>query len=241
MDDLPQNRPNHVAIVMDGNGRWARRRGLPRTEGHLAGVRSVRAVTECCVEFGIPYLTLYAFSTENWGRPASEVKFLMRQLRRFLAERRKELVEKGVRLLGLGRTDELPAAVRRELLKTEQATREGKALNLALALNYGSRREIVDACRSLAARARAGELAPEQIDEAAVSQALYTADMPDPDLVIRTGGEMRLSNFLLWQASYAEFYVTDVLWPDFDREEFLKALRDYARRERRFGRIVSRD
>jgi len=241
MDDVPENRPKHVAIVMDGNGRWARARHLPRTRGHLAGAETARTVAKCCVDFGIPYLTLYAFSTENWSRPASEVSFLMSQLRRVLAERRDELVEHGIRLKAIGRIRELPAIVRRELEETERVTRDGTVLTVTLALNYGSRAEIVDACRNLAAQVQHGRLAPEAIDEALLESALYTAGTPDPDLWIRTGGEKRLSNFLLWQASYAELYITEALWPDFDREEFLKALREYARRERRFGRVSSAD
>jgi len=237
MDDLPQKLPSHVAIVMDGNGRWAQRRGLPRTKGHMAGAESARKVTEACAELGISYLTLYAFSTENWQRPAAEVKFLMRQLRQFLVDRRSEMVEKGVRLHAIGRLGELPRAVQNELQRSREATAGGNKLTLTLALNYGGRPEIVDACRALAAKVKAGELAPDDIDEQRLAASLYTAGLPDPDLLIRTAGEMRLSNFLLWQVSYAELYVTEVLWPDFGKEELLDALREFARRERRFGAI----
>lgn len=208
---------------------------MPRTKGHLAGAESALTIAKCCVEFGISYLTLYAFSTENWNRPKSEVQFLMQHFRRFLVERRQELLEHDIRLKALGRTDELPAAIRRELAETEKHTRHCSTLVLSLAVNYGARSEIVDACRKLASMARAGELDPEDIDEGLVARSLYTAGLPDPDLLIRSGGEMRLSNFLLWQLSYAELYMTEVLWPNFGREEFLKALREYASRERRFG------
>jgi len=236
-----QNLPTHVAIVMDGNGRWARARRLPRTRGHLAGAESARTVAKCCVELGIPYLTLYAFSTENWARPASEVRFLMQHLRRFLVERRAELVDNGIRLRGIGRIEGLPASVRRALEQTEEATRSGTALLLSLAVNYGARSELADACRRLAHQVRAGKLAPEDIDERRIAECLYTAGIPDPDLLIRTGGERRLSNFLLWQISYAELYITDILWPDFGRQEFLEAIREYGRRERRFGRVGEAD
>lgn len=237
MDDLPDNLPDHVAIVMDGNGRWAEARGLPRTEGHSAGAESARNVAECCVKFDIPHLTLYAFSTENWSRPDKEVRFLMKRLRQFLLERRDEMVEQGIRLRAIGRTEELPMLVRRELRKTLEATADGDKLTLNLAVNYGSRSEIVDACRALAREVQEGELAPEDIDEGRLSDHLYTSGQPDPDLFIRTGGEMRLSNFLLWQLSYAELHITDVLWPDFGEEEFLAALQDFSARNRRFGGI----
>jgi undecaprenyl diphosphate synthase len=238
MDEVPKKLPIHVAVIMDGNGRWAHARGLPRTQGHMEGAESARAVAKCCVEFGIPYLTLYAFSTENWRRPQDEVEFLMLHLARFLVERREELAQNSIRLQAIGRIGELPEAVQRELRGTMEATRNASALTLTLALNYGSRSEIVDACRELAARVQAGALAPDQIDEERISGCLYTRDVPDPDLLIRTGGERRVSNFLLWQISYAELCLTDVLWPDFRREAFLETLRDYAKRERRFGGLA---
>jgi undecaprenyl diphosphate synthase len=237
MSNLPDKFPRHVAIIMDGNGRWARRRGLPRNEGHLAGMESARAVAKCCIEMKIPVLTLYAFSTENWNRPRSEVRFLMSNLRRFLKARRKEFVENNIRVRAIGAVEELPEAVQKEIRITEEATHEGTALTLVVALNYGSHREIADAARAIARRVRLGELQPDEIDEATVEQHLYTAGLPEPDLLIRTGGEMRLSNFLLYQLSYAELYVTDTLWPDFREEEFRKALREFARRERRFGAL----
>ena len=237
--DAPQNLPVHVAIIMDGNGRWARARGLSRTRGHQEGAESARAIAEACVELGIPYLTLYAFSTENWDRPAAEVRFLMTELRRFLIDRRQELLENGIRLRAIGRTEQLPPAVRQALAATEKATRDCENLTLLLALSYGGRCEIADACRAIAQRVQAGELRPEDIDEHDVARYLYTVGIPDPDLLIRTGGEMRLSNFLLWQVSYAEIYVTDVLWPDFRKEQFQEALRDFAARERRFGGVDS--
>jgi len=221
--------------MMDGNGRWARRRGLPRTEGHRAGSRSARAVAEACVELGIPVLTLFAFSTENWRRPRSEVRFLMANLRGYLREHTADLVENGIRMRAIGALDGLPRIVRRELARAENATQKGTALTLAVAVNYGARREIADAVRAIAARVQAGTLDPDSIDEDTVEQHLYTAGLPAPELLIRTGGEMRLSNFLLWQASYAELYITETLWPDFGRDEFIEALREFARRERRFG------
>ena len=229
--------PVHVAIVMDGNGRWARHKGLSRTRGHIEGAESARAIAKACVELGVSYLTLYAFSTENWDRPAAEVRFLMRQLRRFLIDRRQELLENGIRLRAIGRTHELPARVRQALEGTERATRHCGNLTLLLALNYGGRSEIADACRAIARQVQAGEIRPQDVDEHAVARYLYTVGIPDPDLLIRTGGEMRLSNFLLWQVSYTEIYVTDTLWPDFRKDQFQEALRDFAGRERRFGGV----
>jgi len=241
MADLPKDSarklPGHVAIIMDGNGRWAARRGLPRTDGHRAGAEAARTVAQCCVDLGIPVLTLYAFSTENWKRPASEVRFLMRNLSSFLRKHRKDFLENNVRLRVIGAPGELPAAVQKELNKTLKATAGCDGLTLVLALNYGSHREITDAARALAQKVRAGELDPEDIDEAALEEHLYTAGLPPLDLVIRTGGEMRLSNFLLWQVHYAELYVTDTLWPDFGKEEFAKAMDEFARRERRWGGV----
>lgn len=237
MAELPDARPTHVAIVMDGNGRWAEKRGEPRTKGHSAGAESARDISECCVKFGIPYLTLYAFSTENWRRPTREVRFLMKRLKQFLVERRDEMVEEGIALNPIGRMEKLPRGVRRELDATVKATRDGENLTLNLALNYGSRAELVDAFRLLAERVQEGELHPEEIDERLISDTLYTAGQPDPDLFIRTGGETRLSNFLLWQLSYAELYITEVLWPDFGETAFSEALREYARRDRRFGGV----
>jgi len=229
--------PGHVAIIMDGNGRWAQQRGLRRTEGHMAGAESARKIVQACVDLGISVLTLYAFSTENWNRPRAEVRFLMSQLRKFLKERRQEFVDTRVRLEVIGVPDELPKGVQTELQATMDATRENDAMTLVLALNYGARREITDAARAIARKVQAGELSPEDIDQDTVQQHLYKGALPDPDLLIRTGGEQRVSNFLLWQISYTEMYVTDTLWPDFDEAALAHALRDYAGRERRFGKV----
>ncbi len=235
MAEQPQKVPWHVAIIMDGNGRWAQSRGLARNEGHRAGAESAKAIVKCCLERKIGVLTLYAFSTENWRRPRAEVRFLMSNLRKYLRDSRDDFVENDVRFRAIGAVEELPAAVRRELEATIEATRHGKALTVVAALNYGAHREITEAARAIAAEVKEGRLAPEQVDERLLQQHLYTADLPDPDLLIRTGGEMRLSNFLLWQLSYAELYVTDTLWPDFGKEELQQALEEFARRERRFG------
>ncbi len=227
--------PRHVAIIMDGNGRWAKLRGLPRVEGHRMGVRSVRAVVECARELGIPYLTLYAFSTENWGRPALEVETLMALLTEFLVKELPELREREIRLRAIGEVGQLPAPVRKVLDATLAATAGSEAMTLTIALSYAGRDEIVRAARRLAAEAASGAIAPNAITEGMLAARLDTAGMPDPDLVIRTSGEMRISNFLLWQAAYAEFVFTDVLWPDFGKAEFLRSLAEYARRDRRFG------
>ena len=229
--------PTHVAIIMDGNGRWARRQGKPRIEGHKAGAESVRRIVEACSEFGVRYLTLYAFSTENWRRPPREVAELMRLLERFLAERLEDLERHDIRLNAIGDLERLPLPVRRGLSRVMEATRDNSSGVLTLALSYGSRAEIASAARRLAEDVAKGVLSPEQIDEEALAARLYTADLPDPDLVIRTAGEMRLSNFLLWQASYAEIWVTDKTWPEFDADLFRQALDDYGRRERRFGKV----
>ena len=229
--------PEHVAIIMDGNGRWARRQGKPRMEGHKAGAESVRRVVEACSELGVRYLTLYAFSTENWRRPAAEVYELMRLLERFLAEHLEDLERRGIRLNAIGELDRLPLPVRRGLARVMEATRDNDKGVLTLALSYGSRAEIVAAARSIADDVQRGVLTPEQVDEEELASRLYTADLPDPDLIIRTAGEMRLSNFLLWQASYAELWVTEKTWPEFDGDLFRQAVDDYGRRERRFGKI----
>lgn len=230
--------PRHVAVIMDGNGRWARARGLPRIEGHRAGARSVRRIVEACHDVGVEYLTLYAFSTENWIRPAAEVSALMALLVRFLNDRAKDLDKYRIRLNAIGELDRLPAAVRRRLDDVISRTRDHDRGTLTLALSYGSRAEIAHAAREIAGEVRAGTLDPAAVDEGVVARHLYTNGLPDPDLVIRTAGEMRLSNFLLWQLSYAEFWVTDVCWPDFGKREFRKALQDYSLRRRRFGGVV---
>lgn len=227
--------PRHVAVIMDGNGRWAKQRGRPRLFGHRAGADSLRAILRACRDHGVEYLTVYAFSTENWIRPKGEVAGLMSLLKTFLKKDEHELHENQVRLRVTGRIQDLPAAVRAELERVMAATRNYSKGHLILALSYGGRSEIVDAVRAIAAKARAGEIDPAQIDEAAVAAHLYLPDVPDPDLMIRTSGELRLSNFLLWELSYAEFYFTETLWPDFREPDFAKALAEYARRRRRYG------
>jgi len=229
--------PRHVAVIMDGNGRWARKRGLARLAGHKAGRKPVREVVEGARALGIEVVTLYTFSIENWNRPRAEVLALMRFLRETLRDERDELRKNGVRLATIGRTDDLPAEVRDELQAPIDHLSGGTELLLILALSYGGRAEIVDAARTLARRVGAGELDPDAIDDAVFEEALYTRGVPPPDLLIRTSGELRISNFLLWQLAYAEIYVTDILWPDFDREAFYQAILDFQTRERRFGRV----
>ena len=233
----PARLPRHVAVIMDGNGRWARQRGLPRIEGHSRGVQSVRATIEECCRLGIEQLTLYCLSVENWKRPRAELDFLMTLLRKYLLEERAEIMEQNIRFRVIGRREQLPDKVLREIDENLRLSRNNTGMVLCLAINYGGRTELVDAVRTLARRARDGTLDPDGIDETTLNDALYTAGMPDPDLLIRTAGEMRISNFLLWQISYAELWVTDTCWPDFDRDVLHTALRDYAGRERRFGGI----
>jgi len=230
--------PRHIAIIMDGNGRWARERGWPRLKGHEQGSQTVRRVVDACLEAGVEYLTLYAFSSENWKRPAHEVAGLMLLLERFLVEKVAEMNERGVRLAVIGRTNELPEAVRRRLERAVRETAHNDRITLTLALNYGGRDEIVDAVRSVADDVREGRLNPSDIQEETVSSRLYTRGMPDPDLLIRTSGEMRLSNFLLWQLSYTEIHVTRKLWPDFTREDLQSAIADYRSRDRRYGGAI---
>ena len=230
--------PRHIAIIMDGNGRWAQQRGLPRIEGHRHAAKSVRAIVTQCARLGIPCLTLYSFSLENWKRPRDEVNALMALYAEYLASERQEIMDNNMRIVPVGRRAGLPASVLRELDTTVDVSRNNSGMTLCLALNYGARAELVDAVRSLATRVARGELRPEDIVEATISDALYTAGLPDPDLVIRTAGEMRVSNFLLWQISYAELHVTPVLWPDFGVDALHAALRDYAGRTRRFGAVV---
>jgi undecaprenyl diphosphate synthase len=227
--------PRHVAVIMDGNGRWAKQRGRPRLFGHRAGADSLRAILRACRDHGVEYLTVYAFSTENWVRPQDEVSGLMSLLKTFLKKDEHELHENQVRLRVTGRLQDLPKAVRTELERVMAATRNYEKGHLILALSYGGRAEIVDAVRAIAADVGAGRLAPEAIDEKAIAARLYLPDVPDPDLMIRTSGELRLSNFLLWELSYAEFYFTETLWPDFREADFAKALEEYARRQRRYG------
>lgn len=229
--------PTHVAIIMDGNGRWAKQRHLPRVEGHRAGVESVRAVVRAAGELGINYLTLYAFSVENWNRPKDEVDTLMKYLAHFLKSETGELTKANVRLEAIGQIYRLPEFVQQQLAKTKAALAKNNGLTLILALSYGGRTELVEAIRSLAAKVKEGMLDPGEITEQVVSQHLYTRNWPDPDLLIRTSGEMRVSNFLLWQISYAELVVTPKLWPDFRKPQFYEALEEYARRHRRFGTL----
>lgn len=229
--------PRHVAIIMDGNGRWARRRGLPRLEGHRMGAESVRSALRSCRRLGIEYLTLYAFSSENWVRPRAEVTGLMSLLRTFLRDQGHELHENRVRLRAIGHLQDLPLLVRRELNRMIQETADYRDGTLVLALSYGGRSEILDACRGVAEEVAAGRLKPRQLDEDAFRRHLYLPDVPDPDFMIRTSGETRISNFLLWQLSYAELYFTDVMWPDFRESEFDLAIAEFRRRHRRFGDI----
>jgi len=230
--------PRHVAVIMDGNGRWARSRGLPRLEGHRAGSKAVGECVEACADAGVEFLTLYAFSSENWNRPEDEVAGLMRLLEQFLAEKTAEMVQKGVRLLAIGRLNLLPASCRKMLDAAIEKTASNEKLTVVLALSYSGRAEIVDAVRSIAADAQAGLLSAGDVDEELISSRLYTALLPDPDLLIRTSGEMRISNFLLWQLSYTEIHVTQKFWPEFRKEDLKEALRDYQSRNRRYGRIA---
>ena len=232
----PDRLPAHVAIIMDGNGRWARRRNLPRVAGHKAGIDAVRMSVETCAKVGIQALTLYAFSIENWKRPRAEVTTLWRLLRVYLRKELSTLIDNGIRLCPIGRLDQLPDSVRRDLDETMRATASGNRMQLNVAINYGGRAEIVDAFNRILDEARrTGNLDSLVVDEDAISSALYTAGLPEPDLLIRTSGEMRVSNFLLWQIAYSELYVTETLWPDFNREELVRAFLEYQRRERRFG------
>jgi undecaprenyl diphosphate synthase len=232
-----ENIPTHVAIIMDGNGRWAKQRHLPRVEGHRVGVESVRATVRTCGELGIKYLTLYAFSVENWNRPQDEVDTLMKYLARFLKSEIAELNKNNVRLEVIGQVYRLPEFVKEQLARTQAALAKNTGLTLILALSYGGRTEIVEATRAIAEKVKSGALEPAEITEQVISQHLYTRHVPDPDLLIRTSGEMRVSNFLLWQISYSEFVVTPTLWPDFRRAQLIEALEEYARRHRRFGGV----
>jgi undecaprenyl diphosphate synthase len=235
----PTRLPRHVAVIMDGNGRWAERRGLSRLHGHRAGKQSVRAIVEATRRLGIPYLTLYAFSTENWQRPPREVDGLMSLLRRYLASELDKMMKNEIRLLAIGNLRKLPPAVREALRSTIEATRENTKMTVVLAVSYSGREEIADAMRRIARRVQKGELNPSAITPDMVNAHLSTAGIPDPDLLIRTSGEMRVSNFYLWQIAYSELYVTDALWPDFREREYLEALDYFQRRQRRFGRTAS--
>ena len=242
LDIPPERLPRHIAIIMDGNGRWAVRRGLQRVMGHQEGAKAVRkVVTECArlrTEMGRPdYLTLYSFSLENWKRPADEVQFLMQMYIDYLKLELPTMMENNIRFRQIGRLENLPDPVLEQVARTLEQTKNNTGLNLVLALNYGSRAEITDAVRCIAEKVKAGHLEPRDIHESTITDHLYTAGMPDPDLLIRTAGEMRLSNYLLWQISYAELYVSDVLWPDFTEPQLHAALRSFAARNRRFGTL----
>jgi undecaprenyl diphosphate synthase len=231
----PARLPRHIAVIMDGNGRWANQRGLPRVEGHRRGVQSVRATVEECCRLGIGQLTLYCLSVENWKRPQQELDFLMALLRQYLFEERQEIMDQNIRFTTIGRRGDLPPEVIEEMDENIRVSCGNTGMVLCLAINYGGRTEIVDAVRQIAGKVRAGELDPEAIDETTIDDALYTAGMPEPDLLIRTAGEMRVSNFLLWQISYAELWVTGKCWPEFDSGCLREALHDFANRERRYG------
>jgi undecaprenyl diphosphate synthase len=226
--------PNHVAIIMDGNGRWARKRGLPRLAGHRAGTENIRRIVHACVENNVNYLTLYAFSTENWNRPSNEVQGLMRILAEVIERETPELDREGARILHIGHMEGVPQALQEAIHYSLETTKHNDRLILSVCFNYGGRDDIVHAVRELVV---AG-VKPEDVTEEAISQHLYTAGLPDPDLIIRTAGEMRLSNFLIWQAAYAEYYSTSTLWPDFDKDSFYEALAQYSRRNRKFGGIT---
>ncbi len=231
----PLKLPEHVAVIMDGNGRWAKKRHLNRILGHQKGTDAVRAVVRTSREIGISWLTLYSFSEENWKRPKAEVTALMDLLKRFLKSELKEMMDNGIRLKTIGRTSRLPKGVRDVLLNTIEKTAANTGMTLTLALSYGGRQELLDAFQAIARRISKGEMSPEDITEKTISGSLYANEMPDPDLVIRTSGEHRISNFLLWQIAYTEIYITSTLWPDFTKEAYLEAIHDYQKRERRFG------
>jgi undecaprenyl diphosphate synthase len=236
---VPRERmPRHIAIIMDGNGRWARAKGLPRISGHEEGAKAVRAIVTQCSRLGLEALTLYSFSQENWKRPKAEVDFLMELYGHYLVAERGEILDNNIRLVHLGRRNGLPENVLREMDKTIELSGGNSGLKLCLALNYGGRSEIVDAVRAIATEVKAGRQHVPDIDESLIGQFLYTAGVPDPDLLIRTAGERRISNFLLWQISYAELYVTDACWPDFGVPDLYAAIRDFSQRERRFGTLI---
>ncbi len=233
----PQNLPFHVAIIMDGNGRWAKKRLLNRIKGHEKGSETVRAIVRASREIGIRILTLYAFSTENWQRPQTEIYALMVLLKKFLMSEQKEMLDNNIRLNTIGQTERLPEDVRQELKKSMMLTQKNEGLILNLALSYGGRAEIVKAAKEIAIKAIDGRIDPDSITSDLISKHLYTGEMPDPDLLIRTSGEMRISNFLLWQLAYTEICITDTLWPDFKKDEFIRILKNYQQRERRFGKV----
>lgn len=236
-DLKPELLPKHVAVIMDGNGRWAKGQGLPRIMGHKRGVDALKNLLRCCKDWGIQALTAYAFSTENWNRPHEEVEFLMTLFQGVLRQELREMVEENVEIQFVGNLQALPVALQREISHSMAQTRGNQSIKFTVATNYGGRQEIVQACQAIAQKVKEGLLNPEEISEELFAGHLYTAGIADPDLLIRTSGEMRLSNFLLWQMAYAEIYITDTLWPDFDRNQFHQALRAYQQRERRFGGV----
>ncbi len=236
--NLDLNRlPQHIAIIMDGNGRWANQRGMPRIEGHRQGAKTLKNILQTCKNWGIKTLTTYAFSTENWGRPLTEVSFLMNLFERLLKKELQEMNQEGVCIKFIGDLSPLPLSLQQEINHSMVATQHNEAINFNVAINYGGRNEIVKACRNIAQKIARKELSPEQINTNLISQHLYTSHSPDPDLLIRTSGEMRLSNFLLWQMAYAEIYVTNTFWPDFDIQHLEKAIISYQKRDRRLGKI----
>ncbi|MGL5083024.1 MAG: isoprenyl transferase [Microcoleaceae cyanobacterium] len=236
--DLDPNRlPRHIAVIMDGNGRWAKQRGLPRTMGHRQGVDTLKDLLRCCQDWGVGALTAYAFSTENWGRPLEEVDFLMALFERVLMRELREMMEEQVRIQFVGNLNALPNSLQARIQESMESTYNNQGILFNVATNYGGRQEIIQACQAIATQVQQGLLQPENIDEAVFEKHLYTAGLCHPDLLIRTSGEMRISNFLLWQMAYAEIYVTDTLWPDFDRTELHRALCSYQQRERRFGKV----
>ena len=238
--DLSQDRlPQHVAVIMDGNGRWAKSQGKARIVGHQKGVDALKDLLRCCKDWGIPALTAYAFSTENWGRPHTEVQFLMTLFERVLRRELQEMKQENVKIRFVGNLEDLPHSLRQEIARSMEDTKHNQGIQFTVATNYGGRHEIIQACQAIASKVEQGYLKPSQIDEQIFEQHLYTVGIPHPDLLIRTSGEMRISNFLLWQMAYAEIYVTSTLWPDFDRTEFHKALMTYQQRDRRFGKVKS--
>lgn len=236
--DLVRERlPRHVAVIMDGNGRWAKQRGLPRIMGHRRGVDTLKDILRCCKDWGIQALTAYAFSTENWGRPLEEVDFLMMLFERVLRQELREMMEEDVQIRFVGNLSALPKSLQLEIERAMEQTRQNQSIQFTVATNYGGRQEIIQACREIAQKVQQGVLQPDEIDEALFEHHLYTEGISELDLMIRTSGEMRISNFLLWQVAYAELYVTDTLWPDFDRVEFHRAIASYQQRDRRFGKV----
>ncbi|WP_448266694.1 isoprenyl transferase [Nostoc sp. DSM 114159] len=242
LQDLPTDLkrellPQHVAVIMDGNGRWAKRQGLPRIMGHKRGVDALKDLLRCCQDWGIQALTAYAFSTENWKRPQEEVDFLMTLFQRVLRQELREMVEENVQIKFVGNLQDLPRSLQQEISRSMEETKNNRGIRFSVATNYGGRQEILQACQAIAKLVQQGMLQPDEINEQVFENHLYTAGITDPDLLIRTSGEIRLSNFLLWQMAYGEIYITDALWPDFDRAEFHRALCAYQQRERRFGKV----